>query len=236
MFKYPTGHMVVSGRGPYLGCLFFPRCSLFSGLADVGQAVAHSSAEHIHACGVCNEIHAGAFVKAHGFPCRERILIRREKLEVPLVRGLLVFDAILHVIRRVFVAGVLHAVGDDDAKDVLGTLRLFLVCELVANGVDGDANGVVEGCAAGAVVLRHEVVAELCEISGFDRPLDLIVELKEVEDGFTGFFALFFQELVERALDVVLNRAHGTGCIEDDDEVGVVVFHVQFSFVWFCVW
>ena len=185
--------MVVSGRGPYLGRFnFCSTGSLFLGLADVGHAVAHPSAEHVHACGVCNEIHAGAFVKSHGFPCRKRVLIRREELEVPLVRGLLVFDTILHVLRRVFAAGVLHAVGDDDAKDVLGTLRLFLVCELVANGVDGDANGVVESRAAGTVIPCHEVVAELREISGFDRPLDLIVELEEVEDSFAGFFTLFF--------------------------------------------
>lgn len=229
--------MVVSGRGPYLGRFnFCSTGSLFLGLAEGGHAVAHPSAEHVHACGVCNEIHAGAFVKSHGFPGRERILIRREELEVPLVRGLLVFDAILHVLRRVFAAGILHAIGDDDAKDVLGTLRLFHVGELTADRVNGYADRIVEGCAAGAVVLCHEVVVELCEVSGFDRPLDLIVELEEVEDGFAGFFTLFFQELVERALDVVLNRAHGAGCIEDDDEVGIVVFHVQFSFVWFCVW
>lgn len=158
--------MLVSGRGPYLGLFkFCPRNSLFLGLAEGGHAVAHPSAEHIYACGVCNEIHAGAFVKAHGFPCRKRVLIRREELEVPLVRGLLVFDAILHVLRRVFAAGVLHAICDDDAKDVLGTLRLFHVGERMTNRVDGDANGVVESRAAGTVVLRHEVVVELCEVS-----------------------------------------------------------------------
>ena len=205
--------------------------SLFLGLAEGGHAVAHPSAEHVHACGVCNEIHAGAFVKAHGFPCRKRVLIRREKLEVPLVRGLLVFDTILHVLRGVFAAGVLHAIGDDDAEDVLGTLRFFHVGERMTERVDGDADRIVEGGTAGAIILRHEVVVEMCEVSGFDRPLDLIVELKEVEDGFAGFFALFFQELVERALDVVLDRAHGAGCVEDDDEMSVIVFHVQFPFI-----
>ena len=229
--------MVVSGSGPYLGLFkFCSTGSLSPGLADGGHAVAHPSTEHVHACGVCNEIHAGTFVKSHGFPGRKRILIRREELEVPFVRGLLVFDAILHVLRGVFAAGVLHAIGDDDAEDVLGTLRFFHVGERMTNRVDGDADRIVEGCAAGAVVLCHEVVVELSEVGGFDRPLDLSVKLEEVKDGFAGFFTLFFQELVERALDVVLNRAHGTGCIEDDDEVGVVVFHVQFSFVWFCVW
>ena len=224
--------MVVSGRGIFHKEFFsFQLSSLFLGLAEGGHAVAHPSAEHIHACGVCNEIHARAFVKAHGFPCRKRVLIRREELEVPLVRGLLVFDAILHVLRRVFAAGVLHAVRDDDAKDVLGTFRFFLVCELAADRIDGDADRIVEGCAAGAVVLRHEVVMELREISGFDRPPDLIVELEEVEDGFAGFFALFLQELVERAFDVVLDRAHGAGSVEDDDEMGVIVFHVRFSFI-----
>ena len=184
---------------------FCSRSSLFLGLADVGYTVAHPSAEHVHACGVCNEIHAGTFVEPHGFACGETVLVRREELEVPLVCGLLVFDAIFDVLRRVFTAGVLHAIGDDDAEDMFGTFRVFLVCELVANGVDGDANGIVESRAAGTVVPCHEVVVELREISGFDRSLDLIIELKEIEDGFAGFFALFFQELVERALDVVLN-------------------------------
>ena len=125
-------------------------------------------------------------------------------MEVPLVRGLLVFDAILDVLRRVFAAGVLHAIGDDDAKDVLGTLRFFHVGKCMSDRIDGDANSIVESRAAGAVVLCHEVVVELREVSGLDRPPDLIVELEEVEDGFAGLFTLFLQKLVERALDVVL--------------------------------
>ena len=60
---------------------------------------------------------------------------------------------------------------------------------------------------------------ELSEVGAPHKTMNFVVELEEVEDGFTGFFALFLQELVERALDVVLNRAHGAGCIEDDDEV-----------------
>ena len=57
----------------------------------------------------------------------------------------------------------------------------------------------------GTVIPRHEVIVEVREIDGLDRPFDNIVELEQVEDGLAGLFSLFLQELVERALDVVLN-------------------------------
>ena len=198
--------MVVSGRGPYLGLFkFCSTGSLFLGLADVGHALAHPSTEHIHACGVCNEIHAGTFVKSHGFPRCKRILIRREELEVPLVRGLLVFDAILHVLRRVFAAGVLQTVRDDDTQDMFRAVLFRHLGELVTNSVNSRADSIVQCRTAGTVIPRHEVIVEVSEIDGLDWPSYYVVELEQVEDGFAGLFSLFLQELVERALDVVLN-------------------------------
>ena len=69
---------------------------------------------------------------------------------------------------------------------------------------------------------------ELREIGGLDDANGLIIELVEVEHRPAFSFALFLQELVETAFDVVLDRAHGAGSVQNDDEVCVVVFHVRF--------
>ena len=150
---------------PYLGGVFkfCSRCSLFLGVADFIHAEVHPRAQHIHTGEVMREVHAAVVINAEKFSGRKRILIRREELEVPLVRGLLVFDAILHVLRRVFAAGVLQAICDDNAENVLGTLRFFHVGELATNGVDGDTNRIIKSGTARAFVASHEVVVELHE-------------------------------------------------------------------------
>ena len=59
------------------------------------------------------EVHAGITINAECFSCGKRILICRQELELPLVRGLLVFNAIFDILRRKFPARVLQAVRDD---------------------------------------------------------------------------------------------------------------------------
>ena len=227
MFKYPAGHMTCPAGALTWGLFkFSSRSSLFLVVADFIHAQIHPRAQHVHTGEVMREIHAAVVVNAERFSGCKSILIRSQEFKLPAVFVLLVFDAIIDGLRRVFVAGVLHAIGDDNAKDVLGTLSFFHVGERMTDRVDGDADCIVQCRTAGAVVPCHEVVVELREISGFDCPLDFIVKLEEIEDCFSWFFALLFQELVERALDVVLNRAHGAGGIEDEDEVGIIVFHV----------
>ena len=103
--------------------------------------------------------------------------------------------------------------------------------ELATYGVDGRADSVVQCRTAGTVILHHEVIVEAGEVNGVDRPFDNIVELKEVEYCCAGDFTLFFQKFVERTLDVVLNRTHGARRIKYEDEVRVIFFHVQFSFI-----
>ena len=237
MFKYPAGHMTCPAGALTWGLFkFSSRSSLFLVVADFIHAQIHPRAQHVHTGEVMREIHAAVVVNAERFSGCKSILIRSQEFKLPAVFVLLVFDAIIDGLRRVFVAGVLHAIGDDDAEDVLGTLRFFHVGKRMSDRVDGDADRIVERCAAGAVVLRHEVVVELCEVGGLDRSPDYIVELEEIEDNLAGFFALFLQELVERALDVVLDRAHGAGCIEDDDEVRIVFLHDCFSLLlFFCL-
>ncbi len=161
----------------------------------------------------------------------EGVLIGGEVDELPVVLGLLVLDALPYVFRREPLARILHAVGDDDAHDVCGTFLLGHVREVLPHGIHRDADGVVHRRASGAIVPRHEVVVKLREVGGLNEADNLIVELKEVEHRFAGFLALFVQECVEGAFDVALDRAHGSGRIEDDDDVCVVLLHGHFLLV-----
>jgi len=165
-------------------------------------------------------------VDSKRFSCGKCVLICRQEFELPIVHGLLVFDAFLHVLRRMLTTCILQAVSDDDAQDMFRTFVFRPLGELVTYGIDGRANSIVQCRTTGAVILGHEVIVERCEVSGLDRAFYLVVELEEVEDGLAGLCSLFPQKFVERALDVILNRAHGAGCIEDEDEVGIIVFHV----------
>ena len=152
--------------------------------------------------------------------------------EFPIVFRLLVLNAILDIPCGELFARVLHAVRDDHAQDIGRTLFFRHVRELLSDGIHSDADSIVQGSAAGAVVLRHEVVIELSEVSRLDEADNLIVELEEIKHGFAGLFALLLQELVEAAFDVVFYARHGAGCVQDDDDVRVVLFHVLFLLVW----
>ena len=76
---------------------------------------------------------------------------------------------------------------------MLGAFGFGHVRELVPDGVDGGADGIVQRRAAGTLVLRHEVVVELREVGGFDDALRFVAELVEIEHGLAGFFTLFLQ-------------------------------------------
>ena len=131
-------------------------------------------------------------VDSKGFSTCKGVLICREEFELPIVHGPLVFDTILDVLRSMFATGVFHAVSDNHAEDMFRSFRFRHISELVADSINGDANGIVESRAPRAFVASHEVVVELHEVGGFDRPPDLIVELEEVEDRLAFCFALFF--------------------------------------------
>ena len=199
----------------------------------------HAAAQHIahfpHTELVGNEIRTEVHVETDGFASREGILVGGEELEIPAVNFLLVFDAGLDVLCRELFARVLHAVRDDHAQDVLGTFGFGHVGEFMADCVDGGADGIVQRGAAGTDILRHEIIMELREIGGPDDALRLIAELIEVEHCLAGFLTLFLQKFVEAAFDVVLDRSHGPGGIEDDEDVGIFFFHIQFllaGWVW----
>ena len=120
-------------------------------------------------------------INAKGFSCSESVLIRSQELEFPFVRGLLVFNAIFDILRRIFPARVLQTVRDDDAEDVFRAFGFRHLGELVTYGVDGRADSIVQCRTAGAVILGHEVIVEEREIDGLDRPFYHIVELEQIE-------------------------------------------------------
>ena len=128
----------------FLNCCFDLRRLLLLRFANIVHAEVHTFTEQVHASKVMREIHAAVVVNAERFSGRKSILIRSQELKLPVVRGLLVLNTAFDVLRRVFTTGVLHAVSDDDAKDVLRTLFFIHVGELMANGVDGDANRIIK--------------------------------------------------------------------------------------------
>lgn len=171
------------------------------------------------------KLHTGFVVDTEIFSGIKGIWIGSEVDEFPIVLRFLVLNAVLDVLRGIFLARILHSIGDDDTQDVFRAFGFRHFSKLASYGVDGGTDSIVEGCTAGAVILRHEVVMEEREVSGFDNAFHCVVELEEIEDGLTGFFSLFVQECVEGAFDVALDRAHGTGGIKDNDKVCIVAFH-----------
>ena len=171
------------------------------------------------------KLHTGFVVDTEVFSGIKGIWIGSEVDEFPIVLRFLVLNAVLDVLRGVLPACIFHPVRDDDAQDVFRAFGFRHLGEPMTDRINRGTDSIVEGCTAGAVILRHEVVMEVREVSGFDNAFHCVVELEEIEDGLTGFFSLFVQECVEGAFDVALDRAHGTGGIKDNDKVCIVAFH-----------
>ena len=180
--------------------------------------------QELHTVLVVRETPAIIMVYSEVFPGGESILVSSQELELPIVYGLLTFDAIFDVLRGVLPACIFHPVRDDDAKDMFRAFGFRHLGEPMTDRINGRADSIIKSRAAGAVVLRHEVIVEDCEVSGLDRPFYFVVELEEVEHGLSGFFSLFLQKSVERAPDVIPDARHGAGGVKDDDKVCVVVF------------
>ena len=75
-----------------------------------------------------------------------------------------------------------------------------------------------------AAVGAHQIAFVVCHIGVFHDPFGRVGELEHVKDGLARFLFLFCHKGVESSFDVIFDGSHGTGGIQHDAQVDVIVF------------
>ena len=153
------------------------------------------------------------------------VLVGSEKEDLPVVFLRLVADHLADFLDVVIAGGVFITVGVDGDDDLARSVFFRRLSELLADVVDGAADGIEQGGATPGHVAGGVERAHFLQRCAVGMQEVFIVEEHEREVGFTGSFLLFLEEGVETGDGGFGERAHGARAIENISDFCKVFIH-----------
>ena len=194
-------------------------------VADVAHQAALRFVHHFDSFAVVHEVRCAFLVNPEVPCCFDGIDVCAEENEFPIVLLLLPFYHLLYAIRSVLVARILVAVGSDDEDGLFGAVFLAGILVHVAYVVDSASDGVEQcGATAGVVFLLGEG-SDVRERYAVVEHLHLGVEKYRRDIRLALLLLLLIDGGVEAPDGVLLESAHGTAAVQDENDFGESLFH-----------
>ena len=171
------------------------------------------------------EIHRPVLGDANGGGGADGVDVGAQEKEFPAVFFLLPPDHGPDPVGGVFPAGVLHAVGGDDEEGLFGPVLLPGVLVDIADVMDGAAHGIQQGGAAPDPVVLPGHGADLLQGHPVVDHIPFGIKQDGGDIGLAGHGLLLFDHGVEAADGVRFQTRHGAAAVEDEYDLGQILFH-----------